>query len=68
VIDRSCGRSNQDSLGRNGTTDKFDADKSRQFKSCTAMRDEVVAGGAVVVLPALIGAWSRKPLQTGGNP
>src|SRR5262249_59182739 len=32
------------------------------------MRDEVVAGGGVVVAPALIGSWSRKPLQTGGNP
>jgi SAM-dependent methyltransferase len=32
------------------------------------MRDEVVAGGGVVVFPALIGAWSRKPRKTGGNP
>jgi hypothetical protein len=32
------------------------------------MRDEVVAGGGVVVYPALIGSWSRKPLQAGGNP
>ena len=32
------------------------------------MRDEVVAGGGVVVFPALIGSWSRKPLQARGNP
>jgi len=32
------------------------------------MRDEVVAGRGVVVFPALIGSWSRKPLQAGGNP
>ena len=25
------------------------------------MRDEVVAGGGVVLSPGLIGAWSRKP-------
>jgi hypothetical protein len=25
------------------------------------MRDEVVAGGGVVVTPSLVGAWSRRP-------
>jgi hypothetical protein len=32
------------------------------------IRDEVVAGRGVVVFPALIGSWSRKPRQTGRNP
>jgi SAM-dependent methyltransferase len=32
------------------------------------MRDEVVGGGGVVLSPGLIGSWSRKPPQAGGNP